>query len=49
MTPERWRRVEQILRAAIALDPAARTAHVEQAAGDDRELRHEVLSLPAVR
>src|SRR5947209_3646719 len=47
MTPERWRRVEEILDGAIELDPAARATFVSQACGDDHELREEVNSLLA--
>ena len=47
MTPERWRVIDAILRAALSGDPAHRDAFVEQACGDDEEIRHEVASLLA--
>src|SRR5579872_6010491 len=47
MTPERWRRVEAILDAAMELDAAGRAAYVAQACGDDKELHEEVESLLA--
>jgi tetratricopeptide (TPR) repeat protein/tRNA A-37 threonylcarbamoyl transferase component Bud32 len=47
MTPERWRRVEAILAAAIELDGDARSAYLANECGDDAELRAEVESLLA--
>jgi serine/threonine protein kinase len=45
MTPERWRHVKEVFAQASGLDPAARTPYLEQACGDDGELRLEVASL----
>ena len=47
MTPERWRAVDAILRAALSGEPAQRDAFVAEACGDDGELRREVASLLA--
>ena len=47
MTPERWRVVEAIIRASLSCEPARRDAFVQQACGDDEELRLEVESLLA--
>jgi tRNA A-37 threonylcarbamoyl transferase component Bud32 len=47
MTPERWRVVDAILRASLSCEPARRDAFVEQACGDDDEIRREVASLLA--
>ena len=47
MTPERWRVIDAILRAALSCDPAQRDAFVAQACGDDEEIRLEVASLLA--
>jgi serine/threonine-protein kinase len=47
MTPERWRAVDAILRAALSADPARRDAFVAEACGDDGELQREVASLLA--
>ncbi|HJP86681.1 MAG TPA: protein kinase [Gemmatimonadaceae bacterium] len=47
MTPERWRVIDAILRAALSCEPAQRDAFVAQACGDDEEIRHEVASLLA--
>jgi serine/threonine-protein kinase len=49
MTPERWREVEAILRAALARPPEARAAFVSAACRGDANLRHEVEELLAVR
>ncbi|HLT90105.1 MAG TPA: serine/threonine-protein kinase [Woeseiaceae bacterium] len=45
LTPERWRRVEELFAAAQARDPAARSAYLAEACGDDAELRRYVESL----
>ena len=45
MTPERWRRVDQVLNAALASDPARRDAVVADACAGDETLRREVESL----
>ena len=47
MTPERWRRVVDVLGAALACEPARRDAVVADACGGDDALRHEVESLLA--
>jgi serine/threonine protein kinase len=47
MTPERWERIKPILATAIELAPAARKEYVRQAAGDDRALCDDLLSLLA--
>jgi serine/threonine-protein kinase len=47
MTPERWRAVDAILKAALAWEPAERDAFVADACGEDSQLRHEVASLLA--
>jgi eukaryotic-like serine/threonine-protein kinase len=45
MTPERWRQIDNLFDAALQLDPAVRRAWLEQACGNDDELRAEVISL----
>ena len=45
MSPERWRKIEELYHAAVALDAGARTAFLDNACGPDRELREEVESL----
>src|SRR4051794_27307772 len=45
MTPERWRQIDNLFDAALRLDPAARGTWLEQACGNDDELRAEVGSL----
>src|SRR6476646_6014203 len=47
MTPERWRVVDTILKAALACEPARRDAFVADACGGDADLRREVASLLA--
>src|SRR6478752_3859792 len=47
MTPERWRVVDTILKAALACEPARREAFVADACGGDADLRREVASLLA--
>ena len=42
---DRWRRVEQLLDAALALPPEERPAYVEEACGSDAALHGEVTSL----
>jgi serine/threonine protein kinase len=46
MTPEQWQRVRPILESALELDPAGRTAFLDQACAD-RTVRNEVESLIA--
>ena len=45
MTPDRWRRIEEIFQAASEHPAADREAFLDQACGDDAELRSEVASL----
>src|SRR5215203_1457744 len=47
MTPERWRRIEDVLGAALATDRMRRDAVVADACGGDDTLRREVESLLA--
>src|SRR5688500_2341807 len=47
MSPEQWRAVDAILRAALDRAPDARAAFVAEACGDDDSLRREVESLLA--
>ncbi|HYR56230.1 MAG TPA: protein kinase [Myxococcaceae bacterium] len=47
MTPERWRRVEELFEAALKREPAARASFLAQAAGGDATLSEEVLRLLA--
>src|SRR5207253_7133710 len=42
MTPERWRRIDDLFHAALRLDPAEREAWLRGACGDDDGLRSEV-------
>jgi len=45
LSPERWRKIEELYHAAIARDPAARVVFLDSACGSDAELRTEVESL----
>ena len=45
MTPERWRQVEKLYRAALELEPAARADFLASACAADTELREELKSL----
>jgi predicted ATPase/tRNA A-37 threonylcarbamoyl transferase component Bud32 len=47
VTPERWRKVEVVLRRALECAPSARSALVAEACGSDAELVREVESLLA--
>jgi non-specific serine/threonine protein kinase/serine/threonine-protein kinase len=47
MTPERWRRLDEVFHAAAALDGGARRAYVREACADDAELRAELERLLA--
>lgn len=47
MTPERWRRIEELYHAALDQAPERRSAFLEEASGRDEELRREVESLLA--
>ena len=42
MTPERWRQITEVFRAALARDGAARAAFIEEACAGDVSLRAEV-------
>src|SRR5580658_3140649 len=45
MTPERWKRVEELFAAAKELSPAEAATFLRERCGDDRELEREVASL----
>jgi eukaryotic-like serine/threonine-protein kinase len=47
MTGERWQEIKSVLEAALQLDPAKRSAYLDQACGADPSLRREVESLLA--
>lgn len=47
MTPERWRKVEELFHAAADLPASQQSAHLTEACGPDEELRREVASLLA--
>jgi eukaryotic-like serine/threonine-protein kinase len=47
MTPERWQRLEAVLRGAIDLDAETRNRYLQQCCGDDDELRRAAESLLA--
>ncbi len=47
MTPERWRRINELFEQEAALDPAGRAARLEAASGGDPELPAEVERLLA--
>ena len=47
MTPERWRRIDDLFDAALRLAPAEREAWLREACGGDDELRAEVARLLA--
>ncbi len=47
MTPERWQQLQQLFHAALALDPAERTAWADAACPDDLALREELRRLLA--
>jgi eukaryotic-like serine/threonine-protein kinase len=42
LDPERWQRVKEMLATALEMDPAARTAYLDQACAGDPPLRSEV-------
>ena len=44
MTPEQFRRLDALYDAAAALDPAERTAFIEERCADDEEVRRELLA-----
>jgi serine/threonine-protein kinase len=45
MTPERWRQIKQVFGEALLREPSQRTAFLNEACGDDDDLRVEVESL----
>jgi len=45
MTPERWKQIDELFHAALAHEPAERTAFLVSACGNDEQLRLEVESL----
>jgi eukaryotic-like serine/threonine-protein kinase len=45
MTPDRWKRLEEIYHAARTRDSAERAAYVAEACGDDDDLRLQIESL----
>jgi hypothetical protein len=47
MTPERWRQIGELFKAAVRIDPAGREAWLRAACGGDDELRAEVTRLLA--
>src|SRR5687768_18440840 len=47
MEPGRWNRIEEVLQAALDLEPERRAAFLDEACGEDDELRREVESLLA--
>ena len=42
MKPDRWQQVDELFAAALERDRADRPAYLDQACGDDQELRREV-------
>lgn len=47
MTPERWRRIEEIFTAAITLAPIERSTYLRSACGEDAALVGEIEALLA--
>jgi serine/threonine protein kinase len=47
MKPERWRQIDQLFDAALALEPGQRAAFLDEACGADEDLRKEVETLLA--
>lgn len=45
INPERWRRVKELLHAALELEPARRAAYLLDTCGEDTALRQEVTEL----
>src|SRR5262249_30744143 len=45
MTPERWKKVEEIFESALEQPPSERAAFLETACAGDRELRRQVETL----
>jgi Tol biopolymer transport system component/serine/threonine protein kinase/tetratricopeptide (TPR) repeat protein len=48
MTPDRWKKVEEIFNAAVEVPAAEREAYLNEVCGADRELRQEVERLMAL-
>src|SRR5262245_42181009 len=49
MDPERWRRIDELLHAALVLEPESQQTFLTDACGSDTELRREMESLLARR
>ena len=49
MTPQRWRRIDDLFDAALQLAPAERESWLQEACGGDEDLRAEVDRLLACR
>ncbi len=47
LTPERWRRIDQLLEEALELDPARQESFLDQACAGDPDLRRELVALLA--
>src|SRR5262249_33817282 len=47
MTPERWQQVNELFAAVVEIEPAQRSAFLDEACSDDQMLRSEVESLLA--
>src|SRR5438874_8383867 len=47
MTPEHWQRIDQLFQAAIELRPEERNSFLDQACGEDEDLRSDVEALIA--
>src|SRR5947199_10868626 len=47
MTPERWRRIEQLYHDALEHEPGERSAFVAGVCQDDEEMQRELISLLA--
>ncbi len=45
MTPERWKRIDQLYNEALSQKTEDRPAYLHQRSGDDEDLRSEVESL----
>src|SRR5262245_61577117 len=45
MTPEQWQRISAIFQSALAQPAACRSSYLDQACGDNEDLRHEVEAL----
>ncbi len=45
INPDRWRQIESVLDGALELDPELRRPFVDEACGDDEELRSQVMSM----